>query len=107
MDETCMFCLEILKSNEQAFNPIGCQCQFISHGSCLHSWFEQKHQYECPICHAICLISPIQPPVIVYVNRTSGSSEISQTQQRCMAACCLGLLFWALFVTVIEYVKNN
>lgn len=104
-----MFCLEVVKSNEQAFNPIGCQCHFISHGSCLHSWFEQKHQYECPICHAVCLISPIQPPVIVYIDRERQPerSDISRRQKQCMSICCLGVLFWALFMTVIEYVKNN
>lgn len=104
-----MFCLEVVKSNEQVINPIGCNCQFKAHGPCIQSWFEQKHQYECPICHTVCLPNPVQLPVVVYVERPrqSGSTEITQTQQRCVAACCLGLLFWALFVTVMDYVVRH
>ena len=107
MDETCMFCLESVKSNEQAMNPIGCTCHFISHGTCLQGWFEQKQQYECPICHAVCVVNPVQVPVVVYVETARDSGQTTIAQQRCVAACCLGLLFWALFVTILDYVLRS
>ena len=108
-----MFCLEAVKSTEMVLNPIGCDCQFKSHGSCLQAWFEQKNQYECPICHTVSVPAPPQHPVyqIVYVQRESpqqsSESRITQAQQRCVLACCLGWLFWSIFISVLEYVKTH
>lgn len=100
-----MFCLDSIKSNEFALNPIGCQCQFKSHGSCLQTWFEQKNQYECPICHTISVPSPVQPVYqIVYVERDPPRPEgrITESQQRCVAACCLGWILWSIFLSLFE-----
>ena len=109
MAETCMFCLDELKTNEIAFNPIGCNCQFKSHGSCLQSWFEQKSQYECPICHAVSVTNPLpnQAPVIqvVYVQNPREQREegrITRGQQQCLAACCVGWIFWSLFISLFD-----
>ena len=112
MAETCMFCLDEVKSTEVAFNPIGCQCEFKSHGPCLQSWFEQKGQYECPICHTVSIPSPVQqPPIqqvpvqVIYVQNPTPTIDlqercITRGQERCLSACCLGFLFWSVFVTV-------
>jgi hypothetical protein len=114
MEETCMFCLETLKQNEMAFNPIGCQCQFKSHGPCLQSWFNEKQQYECPICHAVSVPNPVQSQVhIIYIQqdpieieRERGESlnerRITQAQKKCVALCCLGWIFWSLSITLID-----
>ena len=105
MAETCMFCLDELKSVEVAFNPIGCNCEFKSHGPCLQSWFEQKGQYECPICHSVAIRSPIQelPLHVIYVQNPAPQvpeRRITRGQERCVGACCLGFVFWSLFVTL-------
>lgn len=109
-----MFCLETVKENEIAFNPIGCQCQFKSHGPCLQSWYDQKQQYECPICHAVSVPNPVEPPVqIIYIQRDPRERErqreeslnerrITQAQQKCIALCCVGWICWSLFITLID-----
>ncbi len=116
MEETCMFCLEPLKQNEQALNPIGCECNFKAHGQCLQSWFEQKQQYECPICHVVCIINPVeqyvQQPVVqvVYVNRESTSPstyQISEGQQKCLGICCFMLIFWALTTSIADMILRK
>ena len=105
-----MFCLESVKSVELAFNPIGCPCQFKSHGACLHAWFEEKHQYECPICHTVSVPNPVQPVYqIVYVQRDEPVNRsfyplIPQRHQQCVGVCCLGFLLWWLALTIIELI---
>ena len=112
MEETCMFCLEPLKQNEQVINPIGCQCDFKSHGPCLQVWFEQKQQYECPICHTVCVPNPTeqnQQPIvqIVYVNREQpriSENQITRGQQKCIGMCCLIIISWGLAMTIIDLI---
>jgi hypothetical protein len=107
-----MFCLEPLKQNEQVINPIGCQCDFKSHGPCLQLWFEQKQQYECPICHTVCVSNPVQQAqhVIVYVNREQpriSENQITHAQQKCIGMCCLILIGWALSMTILDFVLKK
>lgn len=120
MAETCMFCLDEIKSTEVAFNPIGCSCQFKSHGSCLQSWFEEKNQYECPICHTVAVPNadfvsvpnPLQRHIVqvVYVQnprQEETNGRITRAQQRCIAICCVGWIFWSLFITLLDMFWNR
>ncbi len=101
-----MFCLEPVKTNELAFNPIGCQCQFKSHGTCLQAWFHEKQNYECPICHTVAV--PVNPlPVVqyVYVRETEEyqqESRITERQKKFVLCCCFVWLFWSLFLSLFE-----
>ena len=100
-----MFCLETVKLVEVAFNPIGCPCQYKSHGSCLQAWFEQKQQYECPICHTVSISNPTQPVVrIVYVQREQEVTRIPERHQKCVGYCCLGIVFWVIFINILDYI---
>lgn len=105
-----MFCLETVKTNEIAFNPIGCNCLYKSHGNCIQSWFEQKQQYECPICHAVSLPNPVSQQVVrvVYVQREQEEDEsrfgIPERHQKCFGICCLGMIGWAIFINVLDYI---
>ena len=102
-----MFCLENLKSTEAAMNPIGCRCNFKSHGPCLQTWFEQKNQFECPICHTVSIPSPLTQPVqIVYVQRVPPIlryRELTDGQQKCIGLCCISLVGWFIFTLILEY----
>lgn len=99
-----MFCFDPLKPTDQVGNPIQCNCNYKAHGSCLQNWFEQKNQYECPICHAVVVPPPLQ---VVYVQMPPAPEEprITRGQQKCVAMCCLSFLGWAIFVSILEYVK--
>jgi hypothetical protein len=102
-----MFCLEPVKSTELSPNPIGCSCQFKFHGTCLQEWFEQKHQYECPICHTISVPNPTQHQVvqIVYVQETPRyNSLVDQRHQKCMAVCCVMLIGWTVILTILDLI---
>lgn len=101
-----MFCLDTMKENEQVLNPIGCQCLYKCHGSCLQSWFEQKNQYECPICHTICIMSPLALiPHIVYVR--SEYTPVLNDHQKCAGYCCIGLIVWVIVINVVNNIFNN
>jgi hypothetical protein len=106
MDQQCVFCLETLKSTEAVLNPIGCSCSFPSHGPCLQTWFEQKNQYECPICHAVSIPNVVaQPPQqIVYVVRVRRPiyELVMADQQRCAAICCFGVMIWFVVLTTVS-----
>jgi hypothetical protein len=106
MEETCLFCLEPVKPTEATVNPIGCPCQIKSHGTCLQEWFEEKQQYECPICHTVSIPNPVQPVYqIVYVRETPRSnSMIDQQHQKCMAVCCFSLLGWTIILTILDLI---
>ena len=102
-----MFCLDPVKSSEVAFNPIGCSCQFKSHGTCLHEWFEEKRQYECPICHTISIPNPTQQQVvrIVYIEGIPrNNSLVDERHQKCIGFCCLTLFGWAVILTILDLV---
>lgn len=111
MEEACIFCLDPIKESECIGNPIQCTCNYKAHGSCLQNWFEQKNQYECPICHTVVVQPPVQPPFqVVYVQMPQQPEQqprISKAQQRCAAMCCFTLMGWAIFVSILEYVKNT
>ncbi len=118
MEETCMFCLDTLKQNEQALNPIGCQCEFKSHGQCLQVWFEQKQQYECPICHTVVNVNPIPTTIqVVYVRqepeaqaeteRRMTQRQITERQQKCVGVCCLMLIIWSTTLVILDFIFRN
>ncbi len=100
----CLFCLEDVKANEEYINPIGCNCQYKVHGPCLQTWFEEKNQYECPICHAVSIPNPAQlrPIQFVIVERRAGFSEVDMGTQRCLGFCCLSLLLTVLVINIIS-----
>jgi hypothetical protein len=98
-----MFCLDPIKRRELASNPIGCPCLYKSHGSCLQTWFEQKNQYECPICHKISVPEPIPPLQIVHVERRRSFDG----HQKCLGGCCLGLILWAVIINVVNYILSK
>lgn len=111
--ETCMFCLENLKPQECSLNPIGCQCAYKAHSSCLVEWFEQKNQYECPICHSVSLPNPIHnraSPIQVVVIRREQShmlDEVDPSSQKCMGWCYLGMIIWIIIVNIIDLVLRS
>lgn len=112
MQDDCIFCFDPVKPSEQISNPIQCDCTFKAHGSCLQLWFEQKNQYECPICHTVIVQPPLQAPFqVVYVQMPQQEQErqfrMTKAQQRCAAMCCFTLMGWAIFVSILEYVKNT
>jgi hypothetical protein len=93
-----MFCLEELQ-NEKAENPIGCRCHYSSHGSCLQKWFEEKNQYECPICHCISVPNPMlhQDPVqpiyhTIYIEHIP-QGRIHNCEKKTFLFMCLIFLF--------------
>ncbi len=99
-EQSCLFCLEIVKPSEKNQNIVGCQCQLVSHGSCLEEWFQQKNQIECPICHAISIPNPISTPqrevIIIHVNRPQEEDYIGRFQRhdKCIGLCCVMILMW-------------
>lgn len=111
--ETCMFCLEDLKAQESSSNPIGCHCSYKSHPSCLQTWFEQKNQYECPICHSVSIPNPIHAtnnPIQVIVVRREQSNmleDINMSNQKCMGWCCMGMIVWTIVVNIIDLVLRS
>ena len=110
MGETCIFCLDDIKERNQVINPIGCACQIKAHGSCLQTWFEQKNQYECPICHTVSQANPILPFVHVLYVREEPPSRYrvpNANQQKCIGCCCLVLIFWSISLIILDYVYRK
>jgi E3 ubiquitin-protein ligase DOA10 len=107
MEESCLFCLEPVKSTEGSVNPVGCSCQLKSHGTCLQEWFEQKQQYECPICHTVSTPNPSQPVYhVVYVQQDVPihNPMIDPRHQKCIAVCCLSLMGWTVILTILDLI---
>lgn len=108
-----MFCLETVKSNEVVLNPIGCNCKYMSHGPCLQSWFQEKNQYECPICHAVSIPNPIQSPQpmyqIVYIQERREEIErrMTRSQKKCAAILCFTIICWGIIMNIIEAVLRR
>lgn len=101
MEENCLFCLESIRGNPTV-NPPGCSCKIQAHESCLHAWFTQKQQLECPICHTVATPNPI---VILIENRQLIEEEnLFQRNQKLVAACCCVLMFWAISLTLLDRV---
>ena len=107
-----MFCLETVKPNEAVFNPIGCNCKYIAHGSCLQTWFEQKSQYECPICHSVSIPNPIQPqPMyqIVYIQQHPTESQriLRRNNRKCAMYGCVALISMGIVMNILEAVLRR
>lgn len=101
MDESCIFCLDPLKQNPTS-NPFGCSCKILAHESCLHAWFHQKQNIECPICHTV----RTENPVVVYVEVPMEQEERRsfRRNEKAIAACCCILIGWAISLTIIDLV---
>ena len=107
MEATCLFCLDPIKENNTR-NPIGCQCAVHAHESCIHAWFQQKQQIECPICHTVSIPNPVsyENIQIVYIERP----EVQETRryfranEKAIALCCCVLLGWSIGLTIVEAV---
>ncbi len=106
MEQTCLFCLDPIKGN--TLNPIGCQCTIYAHESCFHTWFQQKQQLECPICHTISMPNLISPENIhvVYVEAPQNTNiqRNFRNQEKAIALCCCVLLGWSIGLTILELV---
>jgi hypothetical protein len=108
MPDLCLFCLEELKESERCPNVVGCGCEVKCHISCLQAWFQQKEQMECPICHHVSVMNPIQPPreyVIVHVQALRNEDQIQRIQfrEKCAGCCCLTLLVWWIGGIILQY----
>lgn len=107
----CLFCLEEIKENQGCPNLIGCGCEINCHPVCLEVWFQQKQQMECPICHVVRQVNPVhrvEPPrefVIVHVQgpQNTEHARTLRGQEKCVAFCCLSLLFWWIGALILEY----
>ena len=112
-EKTCLFCLETVKQTEQMQNIIGCDCEIVCHGTCLQSWFETKHQLECPICHTVSVPNMTfqgqgdHVIAVVHVHRGIDQERellrIRRSHEKCMLWCCFGLLIWGIVVNVLSY----
>lgn len=107
-DSVCLFCLEELKESERCPNVVGCGCEVKCHSSCLQSWFQQKEQMECPICHCVCVLNPIQPPrdyILVHVHALRDEDQIRRIEfrEKCAGCCCLTILCWWIGVIILQY----
>lgn len=107
MEPICLFCLESIKENSTQ-NPIGCQCVIRAHASCFRTWFHQKQQLECPICHTVSIPNPVVYDNIHIVYVQSGESRNTERRmrkhERAMAMCCCILLGWSIGLTILEAV---
>ncbi len=111
MPPLCLFCLEELKETDDIQNVIGCQCEIHSHGRCLQDWFQQKQQFECPICHAISVPNPVQPtphpPEVIYIHIPDPQREARyrtiEGREKCVGFCCLMIVIWWIGGIILEY----
>ena len=88
MEESCLFCLETIQENLTA-NPTGCFCKIEAHQACLHAWYIQKQCIECPICHTVSILTPVE------------DQERFQLNQKIVCACCI-LFFWAISIRILD-----
>ena len=68
--EPCMFCLEVIKNDDEVITLIlnqyesgTCDCRIHTHVSCWMSYILHKGYAECPLCHTV-VHAPYTPPVI-------------------------------------------
>jgi len=111
MERICLFCFDPIKENNTR-NPIGCQCAIHAHESCIHSWFQQKQQIECPICHTVSIPNPVsyENIQIVFIERNQsreGERRAFQANQKVIALCCCVLLGWSIGLTIVEAVWGH
>jgi hypothetical protein len=76
--EPCMFCLEVIKNDDEVIILIlnqyesgTCNCRIYTHVTCWMSYILHKGYVECPICHTVVHIAsaplsvhPYTPPII-------------------------------------------
>lgn len=109
MNVSCLFCLELMTENKTR-NPIGCACKLSAHKQCIETWFQQKNQMECPICHTIAIPNRmmLENFQIVYIDMTAERrrEERFRNHEKAAAFCCCLLLGWALGFTVIDLISR-
>ncbi len=101
----CLFCLETVE--KQAIpNPVGCRCNIVAHQACFETWFEQKHQMECPICHTVAIPNPmaVENIRIVYVDMTREQDYHIRYRhhEKAVAFCCCLLIGWGVGISIIN-----
>ena len=111
VEPLCLFCLEDLKENQECPNVVGCGCEINCHSSCLETWFQQKNQMECPICHTVVQQNPSSRVelshtyMVVHIRDPRNTEQIRniQSREKCVGFCCLTLLFWWIAALILEY----
>lgn len=107
VETSCLFCLEELKEFEGSTNGLRCGCEVHCHSSCLQAWFQQKNQIECPICHRVNIVNPIQSREFVILRIQNPEREERyrhiQSHEKCIGFCCLTIVFWWLGAVILEY----
>jgi hypothetical protein len=113
MPPLCLFCLEELKENQGVPNLVGCGCELHTHSACLHLWFDQKQQLECPICHRVSIPNPMQSMqeqqqreiVIIRIQDPEREDQLRrlQSQEKCVGFCCLFILIWWIGAIIMEF----
>jgi hypothetical protein len=107
MEHNCLFCLEPVKEST-TLNPIGCQCAIHAHEACFHTWFQQKQQLECPICHTVSIPNPVpfDNIHIVYVQapQERDMQRRVRNHEKAVAMCCCILLGWSIGLGILEVV---
>ena len=112
MEPSCLFCLE--STNKETIpNPIGCACGINAHKECLESWFRQKQQMECPICHRVVVPnrSMLDNVHIVYIHQPvvedTSMRRIWETNQKAAAFCCCLVIGWTLGLSILEIIYGR
>jgi len=69
--EPCMFCLEVIKNDEEVITLIlnqyergTCNCRIYTHVSCWMSYILHKGYAECPLCHTVIRVAQPTIPII-------------------------------------------
>jgi E3 ubiquitin-protein ligase DOA10 len=110
MHESCLVCLEEIKE-KSIVNPIGCPCKLHVHKQCFETWFQQKNQMECPICHSVATPNRVmlENVHIVYIN-TNAIDRVERREKshgRAIGFCCCLLIGWAIGFTVIDHLYGQ
>ena len=109
--ESCLFCLDSVNKRE-IVNPIGCACVINAHKECLESWFHQKNQMECPICHRVVVPNRLMLDNvhIVYIQQPLPEESIRriwETNQKTAAFCCCLVIGWTLGLSILELIYGG
>lgn len=112
MEPSCLFCLEAVKEISTP-SPLGCQCKVVAHEACFKTWFDQKQQMECPICHSISMPNRIvhENIHIVYVNTREQEdrrlADRFRQQEKAALFCCLLIMGWTVGITILELIASS